>query len=83
MIKSALGLYPIDRHNREDVYGYNFVTIVENEQIPATVFVFEDSYKKIRRDIVFTSTGQLYISDCYGSSMDRNSIFYVKTGEIP
>ena len=77
MIPSAIGLYPINGHNRERLRGFKYVNVINCKQFPAKVFMFADDYRKLQVDVVVSSLGTMYISDYYGESMDRNDISYV------
>lgn len=77
MNDNAIGLYPINRHNRIKLQGCKFLKMCECTQFSAIVFIFLDTYRKLRIDLVFTSVGELFISDYYGDSMERENIDYV------
>jgi hypothetical protein len=77
MNDNAMGLYPIDKRNRVKLQGCQFLKMCDCTQFPATVFIFLDTYRRLRIDLVFTSFGELFISDYYGDSMERENIQYV------
>lgn len=78
MVSDAMALYSLTSQNKKKLKGCNFKETLENEQIRGRIFIFNDPYRKLNIDIVFTEYGELYISDFYGESMERESIFYVK-----
>lgn len=77
---NAMGVYNLSRHNKDKLRACYFKEAVSNEQFGGVVFIFHDPYRKLNIDLLFTGNGDLLISDYYGASMERESIFYVKLG---
>ena len=77
---SAMGVYALTAINRAKLKSCTFKEVVECEQFNGFVFVFNDPYRKLNIDILFTGYGELLISDFYGESMKREDIFYIKLG---
>lgn len=75
---NAMGVYTLNRHNKEKLRACFFKEVLVNEQLGGVVFVFFDPYRKLKIDLLFTGAGDLLISDYYGDSMNRETIFYVK-----
>ena len=70
-----MGLYPLNNRNKEKLKGCYYYDQIENKQINGKVFIFENIYLHLRIDLVFVN-GELYISDYYGNSMNRDDIEY-------
>lgn len=77
MSDNCMGLYPINRRNKVKLQGCKFLKTCECQQFPAMVFIFLDTYRKLRIDLVIDSSGNLFISDYYGDSMERENIQYI------
>lgn len=73
----ALGVYPVNRYNKEKLKCCEYKETVYNEQVRGRVFIFTDNYRKLNIDLIFTDCGELFISDYYGEDMNRDTIFYV------
>ncbi len=77
-ILPALGIYPVNRKNRERLAGMTFKEVSYSKDQKAKVFIFTDEYRRVNVDLLFTGSGGLYISEFYGADMNREEIFYVK-----
>ena len=77
-IDSAMGVYPFGRRNKDKLLGCEYVEQTDCEQLEATVFVFQDKYRKLKIDLFFLKNGELLISDYYGETMQREDMFFVK-----
>jgi len=73
---NAMMLTPIDRRNRQELYGCFLHSMERDEALNADVFVFLNPYRKTKIDVVFCH-GEMYIGEWYGEAMDRKSIFYI------
>lgn len=78
MTRNAIGAYAIDTQNRQRLGGFVFQRTTHNKQFGAEVFIFNDPYRKVNVDLLFTGNGGLYISDVYGETMNRDELFYIK-----
>ena len=76
-IECVMGVYPFDRRNKEKLLGCEFIEQADCEQLDATVFVFQDKYRKLNIDLFFTSNGELLIGDYYGATMKREEMSFV------
>lgn len=72
----SLQVYPLGNRNKNKISGCIFIGTERNERQKADVFIFNNPYLKTNIDVVFIG-GKLYISDPYGESIDRNTLFYV------
>ncbi|MBQ0066585.1 MAG: hypothetical protein KBS60_00130 [Phascolarctobacterium sp.] len=77
MTSDAMGLYSLTERNKVKLKGCEFSRVENLEQFKGVAFVFNDPYRKLNIDVVFTDYGETLISDYYGESMNRNDIFYV------
>ena len=77
-IGNAIGAYAINAQNRQRLGGFVYTETVYNKQFDAKVFIFNDRYRKVNIDLLFTGNGGLYISDVYGETMNRDDLFYIK-----
>lgn len=73
----AMGVYPFGRRNKEKLLGCEFVEQVECEQLNATVFIFQDKYRKLKIDLFFMADGEVLIGDYYGENMKREEMNFV------
>lgn len=74
----CLGVYPVSKSNRDRLNGLTFQRVTYDEKQRSTIFIFTDEYRKVNIDLLFTGHGELYISDFYGSDMNRDEIIYIK-----
>lgn len=72
---NAMILNPVNRTNTAKLGGCEFKRIHTNK-IGATIFTFNNPYKKTNVDIVFYG-GQLNISEEYGETVQEQNIDYV------
>lgn len=77
-VGNAIGAYAINAQNRQRLGGFVYKETVYNKQFGAKVFIFNDPYRKVNVDLLFTGNGGLYISDLYGETMNRDDLFYIK-----
>jgi len=76
-VSNAMWIYPLTEENKENLLGCEFVKAVKIADFKEMAFVFNDPYRKLNVDLIVTRTGEIYISDFYGETMDRKTIFYV------
>lgn len=72
-----MGVYPLNRRNKEKLSGCEFVELTECEALRANVFVFQDKYRKLKIDLFFMPDGEMLIGDYYGETMKREEMVFV------
>jgi hypothetical protein len=77
-LEPAMGVYPLNRRNKAKLYDCEFVEVTECEQLNATVFVFQDKYRKLKIDVFFLENGELLLGDFYGDTMKREDMVFVR-----
>lgn len=76
IMDNAIAIRPVSRRNRFNFGGYVYIGNDKYKCPEADVFIFNNPYSKVNRDLVFMN-GEFYFSDSYGETMDRKTIYYV------
>ena len=79
-VKSCLLANPLTTENKLTLRGFVFRGTVYDKRTKAKVFVFNDEYRKLNIDLLFTGAGRLFVTDPYGETMDRETIEYIFNG---